>query len=424
MGIASGMQLSAQISFSPQYMNRAEYRHGYQSLADTGQHPAAFISQRLRLNSEYKAEKFRIVFGVQDVRTWGSVANAAIDTKGLLSVSEAYGELSPSKKVSIRLGRQILSYDDDRIIGSLDWAMQSRRHDLLLFRFTDSTFQIHAGAAFNQNQEQQKTTGYSIPGNYKTLQFLWMNKTLNHFNLSMLFLNNGNQYAKINPGGKVDSITVFSQTAGLRGAYKSGRLNGLLYAYIQTGRDAGNKPLQAFCTSAELNVSLTKGLSLTGGGEFISGTSQTDTLQTQNRSFSPFYGTNHRTNGYMDYFYVGNHFNSVGLADAYLKINYTFRKVWLGLNGHLFHAAAPIRNKKHTQKMVAMAPYLGTEIDLSLSWQYSDGVAIQGGYSQMFGTTSLKAIKGGSTSTISNWAYLMLIIRPGKISWPKTGIKS
>lgn len=423
MALLVSRDISAQITFTPQYMSRGEYRHGYQSLSDTNQNPAGFISQRARLTGEYKTDKYKIVIGAQDVRTWGSVANGAIDTKGLLSISEAYGELTPNKTISFKFGRQILSYDDDRIIGSLDWAMQSRRHDAAIFKYSDSTFSFHVGAAFNQNQEQFKTTGYTVPGNYKTFQFLWANKIVGNANFSFLALNNGNQYTKVNADGTKDSLTVFSQTIGLRGAYKGDKLSCLAYGYYQMGKDGSNKNLAGYDVSAEISYAIIKDFSITAGGELLSGTSQTDTANKTNRSFTPFYGTNHRFNGYMDYFYVGNHINSVGLMDLYFKLNYTHKNIWFGLNGHMFNAATDIKDKKVTTSIVSMSPSLGTEIDFTTSYKVSDEVAIQAGYSQMFGTASLVALKGGNKDQTSNWAYVMLIIRPGKAKWPKTGLK-
>lgn len=424
VGITFSIQLIAQVNFTPQYMGRGEYRHGYQSLADSNQSPGAFISQRARLTGEYKTDKYKFVLGIQDVRTWGSVANSTIDTKGLLSVSEAYGEVMPNKKISVKFGRQILSYDDDRIIGSLDWAMQARRHDAGVFRYADSTLSIHFGTAFNQDKEQNKSNFYTTSGNYKTFQYLWANKIVGKANFSFLFLNNGTQFIKVNTtDGSTDTTTLFSQTAGLRGAYKNDKLGIIGYAYYQMGKDMANKDLSAYDVSIEASYNVTQDFFATLGGEILSGTSQTDTANKDNNSFTPFYGTNHRFNGYMDYFYVGNHVNSVGLIDAYLKLNYTYKSVMLGLNTHMFSSAAEIKDKKTTTAIVAMPSSLGTEIDFTLGYKITDEVALQCGYSQMLGTNSMVMIKGGRTSEISNWAYAMIIIKPGKVKWPKTGLK-
>lgn len=414
----------AQFSVSGQYMSRGEYRHGYQSLADTGQKASVFISQRARLNGEYKAEKYRIYVSAQDVRTWGSVANSSVDTKGLFSVVEAYGELFFTKNLSLKAGRQIIAYDDDRIFGSLDWAMQARRHDAAVIRYSDSTLSVHVGGAYNQNGEYSKLTQYTVSGNYKTFQYLWASKQMGKCNLSLLALNNGYAYTRVNPdNGKKDSITVFSQTAGLRGEYKGDKFAGLAYGYLQVGKDNANKDLSAFDIAAEVSYKPVKGLLLTLGGEMLSGTSQTDTANKTNHSFNPFYGTNHRFNGYMDYFYVGNHVNSVGLLDAFFKVHYTYKKVLVGLNTHMFNAAADVRDKSVTTGMEKMSANLGTEIDLTLAYNFTDGVSVQSGYSQMFGTATMKALKGGQYSTTSNWAYVMLIIRPGAVKWPRVGLK-
>lgn len=54
-GLAIGTSLSqiaqAQFNINGQYMSRGEYRHGYQTLADTNQKASIFISQRAKLSS-------------------------------------------------------------------------------------------------------------------------------------------------------------------------------------------------------------------------------------------------------------------------------------------------------------------------------------------------------------------------------------
>lgn len=419
--------LQAQFQLSGQYMARGEYRHGYQALADTAQKPSIFVSQRARINGEYKHEKFRIYVSAQDVRTWGSVANAAIDNKGLFSLFEGYGELFVTKKFTAKIGRQAIAYDDDRIFGGLDWAMQARRHDAAVFKYTDSTWAVHVGGAYNQNAETNKLTQYSV-NNYKTFQYVWANKQIKKLNMSFLFLNNGMAYNRLNgTTGKKDSITLFTQTIGLRAEYKGDKIGGLIYGYYQMGDDQTNKTVRAFDVCAEANIKPVKNFLISVGAEYISGQSQTDTAKAYkdiNRSFNPFYGTNHRFNGYMDYFYVGNHINSVGLLDAYLRISYTYKKLWLSINGHAFNSAANVRDMNKPTEYAAMNSHLGSELDFTFSYNFAEGVALQGGYSQIWGTPTMKALKGGQVSTNSNWAYLMVIFRPGKIAWTKVGLKS
>jgi hypothetical protein len=408
-------KVNAQMTFNAQYLNRAEVRHGFGNMSDTSQKSAAFISQRIRLGAVYTSDKFKINFSAQDVRTWGSVANVAIDTKGLLSIYEANVDLMFNKKWSAKIGRQAIAYDDDRIFGSLDWAMQGRRHDAAILKYQDSSWIVNTGFAYNSNSDVSKYTVYNVANNYQNFQFLWANKVYKKHNISFLFLNNGTVR------GGADSSIVYSQTFGLREEYKSDKFNFLTYGYYQMG-ELGTKFLNAFDVCAEVGYKPTKTFLVTLGGEMLSGKSNKYTGN-QNNAFNPLYGTNHKFNGYMDYFYVGNHLNNVGLIDGYLRLSYTKDKFIYSINGHYFNAAATVYDKTITTQNVKMNSNLGGEIDATVLYNFTEGVTIQGGYSQFFGTTTMKNLRGGSIASNSNWGYLMLIVRPGKISFPKVGLK-
>lgn len=418
-----------------QYMARSEYRHGFQSLADTNQKAGIFTSQRARLGYQYNAKRFRLAATVQDVRVWGSTNNLSVDSTGKLSLFEGWGELLFTNKLSLKIGRQQLAYDDERILGTLDWAMQGRRHDLALLKYVnDSLLTVHAGFAYNQDKEQSKSNIYFQKANYKSMQYIWLFHQFKKANISALFLNNGLQYTETDTAGKVTyGAQYFSQTAGVRTSLNFGKISSIIYFYYQSGKNAAvvkadkhPKDLSAYDVSAEITYKPITQLAITLGAELLSGTSQDATTSTtKSSSFSPLYGTNHRFNGYMDYFYVLNHANSVGLNDIYLKLNTNFKKITASLNGHYFMANADIKDVAATTSagsFVAMPSYLGVELDLTLSYNFTEGVGIQGGYSQMFGTESLKAIRGGQVNATSNWAYLMVLIRPS-IKWPKTGLK-
>ncbi|MBL4587687.1 MAG: hypothetical protein JKX84_11625, partial [Flavobacteriales bacterium] len=60
----------------------------------------------------------------------------------------------------------------------------------------------------------------------------------------------------------------------------------------------------------------------------------------------------------------------------------------------------------------AMSHELGLEIDYLLGYKMNDELSLLLGYSQMFGTTTLQAITGGSRKANSNWAFIMLTFKP------------
>ena len=166
----------AQFSLTGQLRVRTELRDGYGTLETIGSKPAFLTSQRARLNFNYQSSKLIFHASVQDVRVWGADASTINNADGTrLMVHEAWGELvfankadssfkhSPVQYFAVRIGRQELVYDDQRLLGNLDWLQQARRHDAIVFKLLDNGWQADLGAAFNQN-----TDAFNYNGTYYT----------------------------------------------------------------------------------------------------------------------------------------------------------------------------------------------------------------------------------------------------------------
>jgi hypothetical protein len=388
-----------QFGLTGEYRVRPEYRHGYRSLAYPDQDPAFFISHRARLNLKYEAEKFGFFMSLQDVRTWGSTSQLNI-SDNFLSVHEVWGELIISKQFNLKVGRQELVYDNARIFGNVNWAQQGRSHDLILLRFQNDNFEIHTGIAYNQDGQQSSTNYYSVSNNYKTMQFIWLHSEFEKTRGSILFLNNGIQ----NP----DTTMSYSQTLGTYLNFDLGELELNVSAYYQMGKDASKIDISAGYVNAELAWPLSIGLTPSIGMEYLSGTDQSNT--TSNNSFTPLFGTNHKFNGHMDYFYVGNHINDVGLSNPYLRLVYKLDQYVFTGAAHYFGSAGEILDP--SDPAITLKNYLGIETDLAVSRKISESISVSAGYSHMFASTSMEAIKGGDASTINNWAWLMLSFTP------------
>ena len=407
----------AQFSLSGEIRPRTEYLHGFKSLADTAQDPAFWTEQRSRLKLDYNSDKYQVGMVLQDIRTWGSTSQLN-KTDGFASVHEAWGAVLFDQHFSLKLGRQEIIYDDHRIFGSVGWAQQARSHDLAKLQYKDSarTTLLDVGLAFNQDATKLNNNIYTVPNNYKTFQYLWFHRDFNKaFGASVLLLNNGLQYSEVNDSGATKYSVKYSQTAGTHLSFKKEKLKAMVAFYYQTGMDKADKDLNAYDVQAEINYFLTKEFSLGVGYEQLSGTSQTDTANKENNSFTPFYGTNHKFNGFMDYFYVGNHVNNVGLQDIYFKVMYKKKKLTALANVHLFSSAADLLDQEaftKTGEYKAMDASLGTEIDLTMKYKFSDDVTFQAGYSHLLATESMEALKGGDKDEVNNWAYLMITIKP------------
>lgn len=249
--------LMAQLRVDAEFRPRTELRHGYKTMFDAVDDAAFFTSQRTRLNFDYAGTQTKYYISIQDVRVWGDHFQLSALSHQIM-LHQGWAQHSFNNKLSLKVGRQELNYDDARILGNVDWVQQARAHDLALFKY-DGDFKIHLGAAFNQMGESLKNTFYPVT-NYKTMQFVWFNKKFTNLGVSLLFLNNGFQHEDNSNllAGTVRK-TVFSQTFGGRATHAAGNLSLAAAAYYTVGNDAQARSLSAHYLSAEVNF---KGCSL------------------------------------------------------------------------------------------------------------------------------------------------------------------
>lgn len=391
--------LVAQFSFTGELRPRSEYRHGFSSLIGPGEDAAFFISQRSRLNFGYEHTDVKVFVSLQDVRVWGEVPQLNRSDINS-SIHEAWAEIPLNAVWTLKLGRQELVYDNTRILGNVDWAQQGRSHDLALLKLDlPSGMKIHGGLAFNQEGERRIGTPYQL-SNYKTLQFAWFNHQPGNTGISLLAMNLGFQHSV--------EKTVFNQTLGAFVSHDFNPFHLEGSAYLQTGKDAFDKDLNAWYLAAEARIPASDEWSFKGGFEWLSGT---DTDQTQdNNSFTPWFGTNHRFNGHMDYFYVGNHTNTVGLRDVYVALDYSGER-WMGMAAlHNFWADGKVTSAGNPNE--SLNKFLGTELDVMAGYAINPSVALRIGYSHLLATETMERIKGGSKKDIQNWMWAMIVVKP------------
>jgi hypothetical protein len=400
--------LAQTFEISGQFRPRAEYRHGYKSLIADDVDPAFLISQRTRLNMNYTSKLFKTSLSLQDVRVWGDVSTTNKSDLNGIMIHQAWGELFVTKNLSLKAGRQVINYDDQRLFGAVDWLQQGRSHDALVVKYSpDEKLSMHIGLAYNQSADKDTGNFYTLV-NYKALQYLWTHYEGENLGISFLFANNGMPQNTTEDGTTVQK-TRYSQTFGPYITYKTRNLKLNLSGYLQTGKNAKNAKKSAFFASGDLAYSLTKQLSAGAGIQFLSGNSQVDP-DTKDHEFSTLYGTGHKFNGWMDYFYAGSSHLGVGLLDIYLPVIYKRNKLTTEIQIHYFSAAADV--KVVTSPSSAMSSGLGTEADIMLTYTFSPEMSVSSGYSQMFGTETLQAIKGGNRKNTQNWAWVMLAFNP------------
>ena len=174
--------------------------------------------------------------------------------------------------------------------------------------------------------------------------------------------------------------------------------------------------INAYLFSLEAIYSATEKLNLSLGGELQSGNEYGAPSDGKNKAFNPLYGTNHKFNGIMDYFYVGNHLNNLGLIDLYGNIKYSFnKKVNINLVLHQFFVDESVNDE--------VSKDLGFELDFVISLRLNEFVALQTGYSQFFASKATETVKNNFDGNTNNWAWAMLTIDPVLFTWKKENIE-
>jgi hypothetical protein len=388
---------------------RFEYRNGYKSLLPENTDAAAQVSQRSRITLGYRDEALTVKFSGQSVGVWGDSPSMRLEDRNTFSVFEAYGQYQVSENFLFRAGRQVLSYDNQRILGQVDWAQQGQSHDAVLLSWKPAhKHRFDIAAAYNAEAESLIDAPYLI-NSYQNLQMAWYHMDVNNVGFSFLLMNAGYEFDT----SQADRETDYIQTFGAFHNFVSGKFYGNVGAYGQAGSRT-NRDVSAWYAGLDVHYKVSENWRAGLGGEYLSGTDMDDTSG-EIKSFTPLFGTNHAFNGHMDYFYVGNHQNTVGLLDLYGKFSYVTPKFEFSLLPHVFSSAAKLVDAAGNDQ----DSYLGTEIDLSAGYKFRKDFGISFGYSQMFGGDSLEVLKGGDSGRVQNWAWVMLNFSPKLFSFTK-----
>ena len=118
---------------------RTEWRHGYKSIPTPDTTGAYEINQRTRFNVDYKSKVVDVFLSLQDARVWGqqdpregqtgTATTSNASTVFPLYFFEAYAEPHFNDKLSLRVGRQRISYDNQRLFSENNWRLPGNSFD-------------------------------------------------------------------------------------------------------------------------------------------------------------------------------------------------------------------------------------------------------------------------------------------------------
>ena len=402
-------------SIALEFRPRIEFRNGYRILRSDSTQPAGFTENRTRLYLSYKRKGFVFHTSIQDIRVWGEQNPRA--TNGTLQLFEGYVEPSITDQFSLRIGRQKVMYDNQRLFAQNNWRQNGGTHDGVRLIWKGTNLNTELFGAYNQQAGSQNNnfeTDFS-PGfsNYKALVVHYLQfkpnsqLTLTTLNATDAFqdpIRTRKHYWRGTSGGRIEYAK--------HGYYLT------MAAYYQYGDNKTGQRLGAYYWQPEVKVMVAADLTFRLGAEVFSGDNGLKPYQASN-SFDALYGVNHRFLGFMDLFtQFPNDLNQAGLIAPYLFAFYNVgQKVTLRADGHLFFSQ---NNFVPAGETDAIDKYLGFENDLQVQYKPNFFTAIELGFSYGLFTESMEQIKqGGNSDLFQSWGYCMVTFNPELFSWTR-----
>jgi len=414
--ITCGMRAQT-VTLDGEFRPRVEVRDGFSQPLLKAQDPLVIGLQRTRLGVNFKTGILSTKLTIQDARTYGETATTseASTTDGSTSIFEAWAEMLIIPGGSIKVGRQVLKYDDGRLFTDPAWSNTGTSHDVALFKYAINNFQANMGLAYNNNSTASNSETYYTPTcKYRYMGLLWAHQQFtNNLGISLIGVDQGVQDTiGLGSTTKYNKVNMYhNYTYGGYLTYGSDNtpLSLAFTYYKQSGKTSIGKTLNASLTAVKIGWGACPEFGLNAGFDLFSGDSNTkDNTQ---RNFIKLYGANHSFNGYMEYWTTPP---TQGLGDYYITAlgKATSKLSWEAV-GHLFKSIKDVAYATNSE-----SKSLGSELDLTLKYKMNEWATLQGGYSRYFTTKATKylKLKSSTADTYSpQWCYIMLTISPSYI---------
>ncbi len=404
-----------QLSVDLQFMGRGETRYGGIAEDENTEETVTsnFVLGRTRLAINFKRDWLEARVTPQHSGVWGQAG------KGSFNLYETWVKMTSRQGLFAQVGRVALNYDDERIIGSDDWAMASQSHDVLRMGYEGHGHKVHVILAYNQNADVL-TTGnnlyYGGAQPYKTMQDLWYHYDFKRIPLgaSLLFMNIGMQN---DPTERTH--TWFQHLLGGYVSFSPKHWKTEVSYYHQFGRNELGMKIDAWMASAKASYDPTNKIGFVAGFDYLSGDKdfavppQGSIGMTHHeviKGFSTVYGAHHKFYGAMDFFYVSTYLNGFtpGLQNAYIGAKYSpFNKFMINGSYHYLATAT---------KLIDMGMTLGHEVELQASYALTNDVRLALGASWMSGSDTMERLKRSSNNNSLRWGWITLSINPRLIS--------
>ncbi len=381
---------------------------------------SSFLFGRNSLIVGYERSALQVHTVFQNTAVWGMKGNQGVN------LYEGWVKLRSKQGLFAQAGRVALSYDDERIIGTNDFATAALSHDVFRMGYEGHGHKIHAILAYNQNADNIYSGTYYDGGAqyYKSMQTLWYHYEIPKFPLgiSLLLMNIGQQAGL--PDSELHPAHIeYQQMTGGFLKYHPKVLTFEASYYRQTGNVVNTekeaKPIKAWMASAKMTVKAGDKWGFLLGYDYLSGDDYVPVTyggqfglprHEVEGGFSPMYGSRNKFYGIMDYFYASAYTNGFtpGLQNAFIGASWKpFTALTCGITYHYLAVASHLEDLERT---------LGHSVELKLAYSISKDISFSAGYTQMSGSETMARLKKEGDSRQARWGWFSLVISPSVFS--------
>jgi len=398
----------------------------------------AWLLNRVRLGVMWKPTSWLQIYAQgQDSREWfsdrvkipGLSGSEGFDS---FDLRQAYVQIGNPDEfpLVVKVGRQALSYGDERLIGDFDWNNFTRTFDAVKLSWQEKTWQLDAFVSsvvvidrgdfntsdlFNGNDNHRDQifsglyfTDKGMPWGSLELYTLWLSETNG---------NTSNMQGAVSPTRPTTGLASMHSSFGTFGGRLHGdpkKLHGFEFdvegAY-QNGTVTGLS-LNAFAVHAGLGYNFDLPLQPRLWFEYNYASGDSDPSDTHSETFQNLFPTNHKFYGYMDLIAWQNMHNpQVSIRFTPIKnvtAEVAYRAYWLASNDDVWYRANGLTAVRPlTPAARSASSFLGSELDFLVNWKVNKHLSFQGGYSHFFPGQYL-ADTGPSDP--ANFGYLMATI--------------
>jgi len=379
---------SQALRISGQLRWRGEVRDHLYSDDPDGEKSFGFVRQRARLRFDFDViENIEVTVEIQDVRLWGDEQKttgylANVDLKRAFVLFKNLN----GKPVDVQLGRQVLVYGDQRLVGHLEWVDQGRTYDGIRLKAHPEKFWLDAWAV------NIRETGAANDDKY-FYGVYGGNKWLDLYILGVQDQMTGNGEA----GG---TGKTFFATFGVRYHNKTGNFDYTVEIPFQFG-DLNGDDLQAWAASA------TVGYTFEDSKwqpriyfEFDYASGDDNPTDGKNKQFQTLFPTNHLWYGRADQvgwnnimnFRLGVFFKPSAKWRVRIDYHHMMRPeelgAWQGVAGNVIRTGA-----------LGSSSHLADEVDVIVTWLPSKPVNVEFGWTTFFPGGFIKDTGESPTAT-------------------------